>query len=392
MIVYSDDGAAVALWDEVGGASAVAGFNQLAGLTETVPGPGERWGLTTTTAADQVRLLRTVAYPNAVLGDAQRGYLENLMANVIPEQAWGVSGGVAPDASVALKNGWLSTGDGWAVNSIGHVVGDGHDYLIAVLTSANSSMGYGIETIEGVSERVWSNMLPPDRRTTLSDGSWYLRDATTTGVADRSFSYGGADDIPIVGDWTGQGADTPGVVRGNTWYLRNDARSGIADNSFSFGNPGDVPVVGRWTSTPGDGVGVVRNGVWHLRNTLTSGTADTSFVFGNPGDIPIVGDWDGDGTDGIGVERGGVWYLRNDPSPGPPDVTLTFGNPDDTAIVGDWDGNGADGVGVVRHGSWFLRNVPTSGAAEVTFAYGDLADLPLAGKWNGTTTGPGVAR
>ena len=57
MIEFSDNNAATALWDEVGGAPAVAAFNRLIGLSATVPGPGGFWGLTTTTSADQVILM-----------------------------------------------------------------------------------------------------------------------------------------------------------------------------------------------------------------------------------------------------------------------------------------------------------------------------------------------
>jgi hypothetical protein len=51
------------------------------------------------------------------------------MERVTPGQAGGISGGVPPGVTVALKNGWLpldGNGD-WQVNSIGWVIGDGRD-------------------------------------------------------------------------------------------------------------------------------------------------------------------------------------------------------------------------------------------------------------------------
>ena len=135
MIEESDNDDAQDLWDTEGGATAVSAFDAAAGLTQTTPDAAGYWGLSTTTAADQVQLLRTLAYPNAVLTPASRAYELNLMEHVDADQAWGVSAGVAAGSTVALKNGWLSlSGGGWQVNSIGYVDGHGRNYVIAVLT------------------------------------------------------------------------------------------------------------------------------------------------------------------------------------------------------------------------------------------------------------------
>lgn len=83
------------------------------------------------------------------------------MENVTPSQRWGVSGGVPPQATVALKNGWLpldSAGDDWQVNSVGWISGRGRDYLLAVLTTGNPTEQYGIDTIDRLAALVWQHM------------------------------------------------------------------------------------------------------------------------------------------------------------------------------------------------------------------------------------------
>ena len=107
------------------------------------------------------------------------------------------------------------------------------------------------------------------------------------------FGYGQPGDIPVCGDWNGDGTQTPGVVRNGTWYLVNALNRPFADVSFGYGNPtGDIPVVGDWNGDHVDTAGVVRNGTWYLSNTLGSPAADMVFGYGNPtGDVPIVGDW-----------------------------------------------------------------------------------------------------
>jgi beta-lactamase class A len=390
MIEVSDNNAATAMWNAIGGAPALARFNSLVGMPNTVPGAGGWWGLTSTTTPDQVQLMRVVAYPNPVLTDGSRAYIEALMENVTPSQRWGVNGGVPAGVTVALKNGAEPANGSWEVSGIGHVFGAGQDYVIAVLTSGNPDMAYGITTINGASSLVWAGM---PHGGGLSAGLWYLRNELTTGSGDVSLSYGDRGDTPIVGDWNGDGKDTPGVVRGISWYLRNELTTGSGDISLSYGNPGDTPIVGDWTGSGKDGIGVVRNSVWYLRNELTSGNADVAFTYGDPGDIPIVGDWTGSGKDGIGVVRGTTWYLRNELSSGTADIVLSYGDRGDIPIVGDWTGSGKDGVGVFRGSLWYLHNTLTTGVADTALSYGNSNDIPLTGEWlGGKATRPGVAR
>jgi hypothetical protein len=161
MIEESDDNDAQDLWDAEGGATAVSAFNASAGLTETTPDAAGYWGLSTTTAADQLTLLKAVAFPNGLLTDDSRQYELGLMTHVDPDQAWGISNGVAPGATVAIKDGWLPLDSGgWQINSIGYVYGDGRNYLIAVLTNGDATESQGIDTIEGLSALVWQGLAP----------------------------------------------------------------------------------------------------------------------------------------------------------------------------------------------------------------------------------------
>ena len=169
MIEDSDNDAATSLWYEVGGATRIRSFNTAAGLADTSPSscvncpgfPWPGWGLTTTTAADQLVLLRNLIEPSSLLTSADRSYALSLMENVTPSQRWGVSGGVPEQATVALKNGWLplnGSGTDWQINSVGWISGQGRDYLMAVLTTGNPTEQYGIDTIDQVASIVWDQM------------------------------------------------------------------------------------------------------------------------------------------------------------------------------------------------------------------------------------------
>jgi hypothetical protein len=205
----------------------------------------------------------------------------------------------------------------------------------------------------------------------------------------------------------------PAIYNSPVWYLRSSLTSGVATSTFTYGRSGDLPVMGDWDGDGHDTVGVVRfsgaGGIstytWYLRNSNSAGSATiTPFVFGNVrfvaidqlGTIPVVGDWDGDGIDTIGVMvydfdlDGPIrWLLRNSNSTGPPDIVINYGRGRDTPLAGDWNGDGTDTVGVFRRPkSWLLRNSNTSGTANLSFAYGsgDFLELPVPGDWDGNGT------
>jgi beta-lactamase class A len=163
MIENSDDNAATALWNQAGGPTGVGAFNAGAGLTGTALNAQGYWGLSTTSAADQLAVLQTLVFPNDLLDDPSRSYELGLMENDEADQQWGVSGGVPSGVTVALKDGWDPIGptQAWQVNSIGWINGQGRDYLLAVLTDGNATEGYGISTIEGVAGLVWQELAPP---------------------------------------------------------------------------------------------------------------------------------------------------------------------------------------------------------------------------------------
>jgi beta-lactamase class A len=106
MITRSDNDAASALWAELGHAY-IQHFLTLAGMKQTVLGPGGYWGLTQITAHDEARLLRLLLSKNPVLDRASRTYALRLMAQVIPAQRWGVPAGAPDSLIVHAKNGWL---------------------------------------------------------------------------------------------------------------------------------------------------------------------------------------------------------------------------------------------------------------------------------------------
>ena len=144
-------------------------------------------------------------------------------------------------------------------------------------------------------------------------GFFWILDTNGDGVfqqgLDQTFAFGGvAGDLPVVGDWNGDGKSKLGLFRqGFFWILDYNGNGSIdnvnllgGDQAFAFGGiAGDVPVVGDWNGDGTSKVGVFRSGFfWVLDangNHTFDGTGvgqDLAFPFGGiAGDKPVVGKW-----------------------------------------------------------------------------------------------------
>ena len=212
-------------------------------------------------------------------------------------------------------------------------------------------------------------------------------------VGGGAFYYGDPGDYPFVGDWDGDGVDTPGLYRQSDGYvyLRNSNTQGIADIKFFFGDPGDVAIAGDFNGDGFDTVSIYRpsNQTFYIINELGSndaglGAAEFSFMFGDPGDEPFAGDLNGDGIDEVGLHRDttGLVYYRNTLTTGIADVSFIWGDPADIVFAGNWNGDKTDTVGLLRHSdsTFYWRNTNTQGIADGSaLVAGGSTDAPVAG-------------
>lgn len=160
MITQSDNDATSKLWKQLG-MTKIKGFLAAAGMTKTVPGTDGYWGLTQENVTDEQKLLKLVTARNGVLSDNSRAYMLKLMGQVISSQRWGTPAGAPSTVAVHVKNGWLQRAThGWRVHSLGTFDGAGHDYMMSVLTQDNSTMDYGVTTIQNVAEAIHKDIVP----------------------------------------------------------------------------------------------------------------------------------------------------------------------------------------------------------------------------------------
>ena len=178
-------------------------------------------------------------------------------------------------------------------------------------------------------------------------------------------------DIPVAGDWTGDGIVKIGIYRQGQWYLDkngNGAWDGcevdICLPAFG-GYPGDIPVAGDWT---GDGIakiGIYRQGQWYLDKMETEhGTAAKwTFVCPPSAATPETFRWPETGPEtespksestardnGSSINGNGAW----DGCATDTCYDSFGGLPVDKPVVGDWTGDGITKVGIYQNGAWYL--------------------------------------
>ena len=204
-------------------------------------------------------------------------------------------------------------------------------------------------------------------------------------VFGRTLASRNCPDVPIAGDWDGDGTDEVSIFRrkpGNGKFRL--FRTGRKPLRVRLGYSADTPVTGDWDGDGRTDVGVKTSG--SKTYVLRKGDGSTAeSTFGRLSDLPATGDWDGDGVTDLGVWRPSRARFRMRVAAGDVRV-LSMGNAGSLPVTGDWDGDGDTDLGIfdASAGRFTLRHRPVKrdGPAQ-TIRFGSASDLPVAGDWNG---------
>jgi hypothetical protein len=156
MINVSDNNAASHTWSIVGNAGLYA-VAHAAGMTDY--SVSTDWASSQISPADQARFFFEM---DRLIPREFVGYARHLLSTIAGYESWGIPAIARPRGyQVFFKGGWRTTGLGQLVHQVGRLEGHGKTFSIAVMTDGDPSMGYGIDTIQGVTAALLS--APPPR-------------------------------------------------------------------------------------------------------------------------------------------------------------------------------------------------------------------------------------
>ncbi len=212
------------------------------------------------------------------------------------------------------------------------------------------------------------------------------------------FSSGQAGEIPVYGDWNGDGKQKLGTYINGTWILDYNGNGqwdgAAADKLVYFGGPGWTPVVGDWNGDGKAKMGAYKDGTWMLDydgNYAWNPPTDKLLYWGGVGYAPVLGDWNASGWTKIGVHKEGLWLLDYDGDfawNAAIDKTVFFGGPSYTPVVGDWNGSGNTKIGATLNGLWVIDyngNFLWDGTVTDRLVFfGGAGYIPMVGDWDGS--------
>jgi len=325
----------------------------------------------------------------------------------------------------------MSAGSGGSVSPQSNWFNAGQSVSISATPSAGYSFagwsGSGVVSFTGTSSNTsvtmngpitesatWTASISTSKAAVFRNGLWVI-DLNDNfqwdgpGI-DRAIALGQSGDIPVTGDWNGDGRKKAGIFRNGLWvldYNGNGQWDGTTiDRAYFLGQAGDIPVVGDWNGSGFDKIGIFRNGLWVLDyngngqwdgpGAPANPNADVAYTLGQAGDVPVVGDWNGSGWSKFGVFRNGLWvldYNGNFQWDGTSiDRAASLGQSGDVPVVGDWNGSGKSKIGIFRNGLWVLDyngnfqwdgpGAPGNPNVDVAYTLGQTGDTPVVGDWN----------
>ena len=223
-----------------------------------------------------------------------------------------------------------------------------------------------------------------------ANGFWY--ELRSQDASFYALQFGQQGDRIGPGDYDGDGKTDVGVFRDTVpgagtlgyFYITNSSEGSIT--TTQFGSTGDVPVTGDWDGDGKADLAVYRAGAqsaFYYRPSGSPGVDFRQIVWGTAGDRPLVGDFDGDGKLDAAVFRpsNANWYILR--SSDGQFIQLQFGVSTDIPLAADFDGNGTTKIAVYRPstGAWYTSTDPQTNYGYVQF--GTSEDLPVPADYDG---------
>jgi hypothetical protein len=201
-----------------------------------------------------------------------------------------------------------------------------------------------------------------------SNGAWYTR--RSDGAKNKILPYGQRGDIPVPGDYDGDGDADECVLRPSNYFWF------CPDPAFivQWGTTGDIPVPADYDGDNKTDLAVYRlsNNYWFIRKS-TNPASSWVKQWGTEGDIPIPAYFQSSSYATMTVYRptGGYWFSYNQNTSSAA-IPVQWGTDQDIPVPHDFNFDGMSEHAVFRpsSGNWFINY------GSIYFQWGTLGDKP----------------
>jgi hypothetical protein len=212
--------------------------------------------------------------------------------------------------------------------------------------------------------------------------AWFHQTPFVMGTTQASAN---CPQVPVTGNWNASRASEVGTfARTATGGVFRLATSATTTEEVRFGRSVDLPITGDWNGDGRTDLGVKYPGARKFRLRHSDGTV-TTVLFGGNMDRPVTGDWNGDGRTDIGIWHPATAAFRLRADDGTV-LGVRLGSVGSQPVTGDWNGDGITDLGVFDQATatFTLRTVGADGTTRLAYVtFGSAADLPVTGDWNG---------
>ena len=187
-----------------------------------------------------------------------------------------------------------------------------------------------------------------------------LRSSTNTFQQEQ---FGRTGDVPLPGDFDGDGKADVAVYRNGAasgaqsfFFYRPSSAAAVDFRTLYWGTNGDVPVRGDFDGDGKADAAVFRpsNALWYVQQSSNGQMLIQSW--GTASDKRVPADYDGDGKTDFAVFRptDNTWYIRN--SATGTASSRQWGTNSDALVPGDYNGDGKTEVAAYRgtEGNWYV--------------------------------------